>query len=49
MAFRARSVALMRQSRGLRSFMGRSRGFATVTDNTRFVIFPVVNLESYAD
>ncbi|KAJ5822768.1 GidA associated domain 3 [Penicillium robsamsonii] len=35
MAFRARSVALMRQSRGLRSFMGRSRGFATVTDNTR--------------
>ncbi|KAJ9483258.1 hypothetical protein VN97_g10147 [Penicillium thymicola] len=35
MAFRARSVALMRQGRGLRSFMGRSRGFATVTDNTR--------------
>ncbi|KAJ5252795.1 hypothetical protein N7489_003205 [Penicillium chrysogenum] len=35
MAFRARSVALMRQGRGLRSFMGRNRGFATVTDNTR--------------
>ncbi|KAJ5437348.1 GidA associated domain 3 [Penicillium cf. griseofulvum] len=35
MAFRARSGALMRQGRGLRSFMGRSRGFATVTDNTR--------------
>ncbi|KAI2696503.1 hypothetical protein CBS147332_9070 [Penicillium roqueforti] len=35
MAFRARSVALMRQNRGLRSFMGRSRGLATVTDNTR--------------
>ncbi|KAJ5521251.1 hypothetical protein N7527_005366 [Penicillium freii] len=35
MAFRARSVALMRQGCGLRSFMGRSRGFATVTDNTR--------------
>ncbi|KAJ5545455.1 GidA associated domain 3 [Penicillium sp. DV-2018c] len=35
MAFRARSGALMRQGRGLRSFWGRSRGFATVTDNTR--------------
>ncbi|KAJ5783836.1 uncharacterized protein N7518_009513 [Penicillium psychrosexuale] len=35
MAFRARSVALMRQNRWLRSFMGRSRGLATVTDNTR--------------
>ncbi|KAJ5778935.1 GidA associated domain 3 [Penicillium paradoxum] len=35
MAFRARSGALMRQGRGLRSFIGRSRGFATVTDNTR--------------
>lgn len=43
MAFRARSVALMRQGRGLRSFMGRSRGFATVTDNTRFVISPLLS------
>ncbi|OQD86282.1 hypothetical protein PENANT_c008G11270 [Penicillium antarcticum] len=34
MAFRSRSAALMRHGR-LRSSMGRSRGLATVTDNTR--------------
>jgi tRNA uridine 5-carboxymethylaminomethyl modification enzyme len=39
MAFRARSAALMRQGR-LRSFMGRSRGLATVTDNTQSVFSP---------
>ncbi|KAJ5139299.1 uncharacterized protein N7515_004147 [Penicillium bovifimosum] len=35
MAFRVRSGAMMRQGRRIRSLWGRSRGFATVTDNTR--------------
>jgi hypothetical protein len=39
MAFRARSAALMRRGR-LHSFVGRSRGLATVTDNTQYVFSP---------
>ncbi|CAG8174888.1 unnamed protein product [Penicillium olsonii] len=35
MAFRARSSALVRQSRSLCHFTGRTRGFASVADNTR--------------